>query len=411
MPCMLTSETVNYLVWKYLQEEGLQFAAAALDKETQASRWEKEDAPVGELVKLLLKGQQLASIEETVDRKHRASDLKPAKKPKLEIMNVQPVFIDGLPEGGYVVDTADNGILVGGMESALYYNTESQTTSILDTDNERGTAVAFVNPKLGLVGDSSGVVRLWSLGESPALQAVLKGETLPDMVTQLKVSNSGRLVAYADTRHTVRVWDLETRKMLLEYVGNEAVMDLVWLNGDSSVGVSFHGDFTILTVDAESSNTEPESEKKLEVNGSYACELDSISRTLYVGVEDGIASIAPDHSISTWKAPPGTNTLALLGTYLFSGTTLGRVSLWDLSEGTPPPLVAAANFRSMIYTACADPKLERIAILFPGCVRILNAKTLEVIGQIERDGIQDMSWLGDTLVVVTNKKTELFNSL
>lgn len=62
----LSSDRVNYLVWRYFGEEGLALSAYSLDKEAQTSNLDAEyakEVAEGSLVKLLLKGMQMLELE------------------------------------------------------------------------------------------------------------------------------------------------------------------------------------------------------------------------------------------------------------------------------------------------------------------------------------------------------------
>lgn len=400
------------MVWKYLQEEGLQFAAAALDKETQASRWDTDEAPVGELVKLLLKGQQLASIEETVDRKHRASDLSNVESPVETITGLQPVSLSTPLEGGVAVDSTATSVLLAGFESAQYFSTESQSPAVLDCGDDHPTSAAFVGSELGLIGYTSGALRLWSISESPVLQTILLPESLTAPILLLKLSSSGKLVACTDTKNTLRIWNLETREVVLEHKLSELIEDLVWLGGDLSVAVVSSSRVTVLSINTSESSTDASSADVLEVEHASVAEFNTLSQTLFVGTQLGsISSIALDHSINSWKAhSTQVSALLLLDTKILSASVDGSIAVWDLSTGTPQP-TAVTNISDPVLYASADSQLEKVAVITPHGVRILQTKTLEVVGQVKQDGVQSISWLGNALVVASQTKTEFFNLL
>ncbi|CAN6634475.1 SIR4-interacting protein Sif2p [Trichomonascus vanleenenianus] len=62
----ISSDGLNYLVWRYLQESGFELSAYALDQEARASRVEEELGPkvsMGTLIRLIQKGIELTEFE------------------------------------------------------------------------------------------------------------------------------------------------------------------------------------------------------------------------------------------------------------------------------------------------------------------------------------------------------------
>lgn len=68
----LSSNQLNYLIWRYLQEGGLDVSAYALQDETKVDQYEKrygDKVPLGCLVDLVQKGILYTKVNELVDKK------------------------------------------------------------------------------------------------------------------------------------------------------------------------------------------------------------------------------------------------------------------------------------------------------------------------------------------------------
>lgn len=76
----VSSQQLNYLIWRYLQESGFELSTYALQQESRANGLENElgeHIPMGALVSLVQKGIQLSEMEARVKKIDRTKDIKP----------------------------------------------------------------------------------------------------------------------------------------------------------------------------------------------------------------------------------------------------------------------------------------------------------------------------------------------
>ncbi len=79
----ITSEELNYLIWRYLQESGHEVAALAMEEETRVLEFEqrfKEHIPVGSLVHLVQKGILYSESELLVGPEGKLRTLGPEER-------------------------------------------------------------------------------------------------------------------------------------------------------------------------------------------------------------------------------------------------------------------------------------------------------------------------------------------
>ncbi len=69
MVSALTTEELNYLIFRYLEEAGFKHSSFTFSHEAQLSntKIDHEDVPIGLLVKLIQKGLQYTEIEEHLE--------------------------------------------------------------------------------------------------------------------------------------------------------------------------------------------------------------------------------------------------------------------------------------------------------------------------------------------------------
>jgi len=356
----LTSDRVNYLVWKYLQEEGLSLSAYAVNKESQIGNLDPEfrqSVREGELVRLLLRGLELSEIEtQTLSsprEEHKSVEDDVEKgAPKANGLRL----LGGARAGGIASVYSVESLVVVGSENIAVYGKNSNE-DFLDC-GERPTCV--VPEPLGvIVGYSSGSVRQWRLDTHPfVLQSVLIPEIDVSLtpVLFLRRSPGGDKVAVVHKDGLICVWDLVERSMIRSYntnTGHSGVADLAWLGSDLVFAVTQGDSISIYNLDfpdAPPSLLQKRADSKPVVVLTY----DPILQLLAGGSDDGHVSVwssaspLPLRELTAASVPAPITYVQFLGVHLLTGATDGSLRLFDPRQDKNEP-VYSTNLSEPVF--------------------------------------------------------------
>jgi transducin (beta)-like 1 len=223
----IATTEINYLIWRYLQESGLEVSAYALDDESQVHTLDQQYAPhvpLGCLVDLLQKGILYTKMQELVNLERT----EPLKQDELVNMNFN--FFTAMHEIKQTEDTSKREILdtqsqqqqqLQEQEQAKSMKNESTITAVEDTNDafikvikESSTydpsssvsfspkstdTIAFTQSTLGVHAST-----ILNISTSSQLQLPLSAHTLSTLLVEW--SPNGDYVATASENGEVHLW-------------------------------------------------------------------------------------------------------------------------------------------------------------------------------------------------------------
>lgn len=439
------------MIWRYLQEEGLELSGHALDREISASTGKGplvEKYERGDLVRLLLRGLQLTeveleaakAVEESRDEKEQAE--KPMDGVTTEAAAPNAVdsatpSTDGLeptktlPAGSAVsfggdllaVGTKQNDALIiqpSGTELALKYATGASTDA-------HATALAWSPANQAIaVGAFSGSIRLWT-ADGALLKALPSTHAAP--IVSLKYNSDGTLLASVDVTGAVSVWDIAEGvvKYTSERPEGQMLVEVEWI--DELTLASTHPDGAPLGGVAiyKIGETLPTMRFRGHVRAVTILAFDQLSQLLASGGDDYVVNLwhartpTPVRTLNHHRGPitalkwlQGPLGLALDGSkiasMLITGSADGTVCLWDL-DSTPPSLKWEIDFESAVTLAETNSTHSLLAVSGSDFVNIYSISPTEfsLVGKCAFPGALSLAWHDRTLAIATSSTTVLFS--
>lgn len=384
----LSSDRVNYLVWRYFKEEGLALSAYSLDKEAQTSNLDAEyakEVAEGSLVRLLLKGLQMVELENAaghIDSLNQTQLLDSSKEPEgspdsahlsksvgaprhvLTDDPIEPPLAENIPYDTQRLSVVNSGVnckisglervdppqdlkLQGGIDSTFnspsafvvagtdtvtaYISQDTTLREVVLDCNEKPTCVEPLGMSFDganqslLVGYASGVVRQWGLGEQGSvLQSVFSNNRGSTSPILLVKSSPSGLRAAAANVSAVGLVDVWDLQQ------RSLLCQLVVLSSQKKDS-NLVGD--IAWVNSNST-----------VAVSYASGI-AIYR---VPEEPTSESIMPITWLAGHKKPVAHLSFELATQLLASGGDDGRVCLWDAQSTEPIRQLVASQISAPI---------------------------------------------------------------
>ncbi|PRT52990.1 F-box-like/WD repeat-containing protein TBL1XR1-A [Wickerhamiella sorbophila] len=447
----LSSQEVNYLIWRYFQEEGLELSGHALDREISASSGQGalvESYERGDLVRLLLRGLQLTEVELAAAKavEENRNDTEQAEKPMDGITPATTVSeavkppaksTDGLeptktlPAGSAVsfggdllaLGTKDKDALIllpSGTELALKYASRA-------SPDAHATAVAWTpTNEVVAVGTFSGSIRLWT-ADGALLKALPSSHSAP--IVSLKFNPDGSSLASVDVTGGVSIWDIGEgiAKYTSERPEGQMLVEVEWI--DELTLASTHPDGVPLGGVAiyKIGESLPTVRFRGHIRAVTILAFDKLSQLLASGGDDYVVNLwhartpTPVRTLTHHRGPitalnwlPGPLGLALDGSkiasMLITGSADGSVGLWDL-DATPPSLKWEIDFESAVTLVETNSTNNLIAVAGSDSVNIYTISPTEcsLVGKCAYPGALSLAWHDRTLAIATNSTTVLFS--
>lgn len=209
----ITSDRVNYLIWRYLQEEGLALSALALGKEASVAS-ENDDATPRELVGLIQKGLIFSDYEVKTRSEVDPDDTVAMDVDKSLIISTE------LP-GAACCGSVGPMVALGTEELCYILSSESDRKIELNADT-LVTAVGWTNSAKFLVcGTFSGQVRVWDCNGVLHKALSLHRTAISTTVWN---KNSSHLLS-VDCNSVIGVWDMQGT-----LIKTSSGSDVVWID-------------------------------------------------------------------------------------------------------------------------------------------------------------------------------------
>lgn len=455
----LSSRELNYLIWRYLQEEGLELSSHALDREASAAQAKGALVDAysrGDLVKLVIKGLQLSAVEAeaaaavkagnkaastpqpTVSASQAISSETPTAAPVAAAVanpslatqgSIEPVKV--LPSGSAVQFSGDTLALgttdldavlypAGGSEISLKYSAQS-------TPDANVTAIAWApGAQTVAVGSFAGSTRIWT-ADGALLKALPTQNSAP--VVTLKYNRDGSLLASVDVAGTLTVWDVAegVPKHVSEQPDAVMLVEFEWI--DERTFATTHPDGVPLGGVAVYKIGEPLPNVRFRghIRAVSGLAFDQLSQLLASGGDDYVVNLwharspTPVRTLNHHHGPitalkwiPGPLGSALDGTkissMLITASADGTACLWDL-DATPPAAKWELDFNAAITLVEVNDAHTLLAVAGGDSVEIYRISPGEftLVDRCAVSGTRALAWHDSTLAVATNSGTSLFN--
>lgn len=423
MAVRLSSQEVNYLVWKYLQKEGLALSSAALEEEVHASNLKGERFSQSDLVTLLLKGLQLQDLE-SVNPLNKAEF-----EPKADVLTREGNDGYGVTPATTISGSATAVAHLSSETVAIGFSTgktiilegiESTPKLSLEAGATDGQVTVISSGPTLAVGHYSGSIKIWdSLGQ---LMRVLDLHRAP--IICLSWSPDGQLLASADCNNFIAIWNPATGELKRRMsIAPELLTSLEWID-TRTYAVVQASSLAVFKVD----NDVPIVQFLGHSKPISCLSFDKPSQLLASGGEDAVIQIWHARSqtplrtlnihsgpitLMKWVPGPVEESLdaAKISSRLLSAGVDGKIAFWDLNNPSQPLWVIERLNAVMLLEF--SPNYDYFAagtaseLVFFSTV---DMDTPHRLGSCSIRGLQDLSWVG-TLAAVSVEGAALFNKI
>lgn len=239
----ITSEELNYLIWRYLQESGHEVAALAMEEETRVLEFEqrfKEHIPVGSLVHLVQKGILYSESELLVGPEGKLRTLGPEEREnyKRNFTLVQALEVDKqrypelVSKGRFELENDVEAKLLAEKEEAGASGAGAGASGPGGSGTTSGNGSSFIKTLSGrltvpesfvcewspvqedavALGGSNATAKIakvvdWALQDSVELVHPIRGQAGSTEVISLWWSHDGELVLTGTRQGELRLWN------------------------------------------------------------------------------------------------------------------------------------------------------------------------------------------------------------
>lgn len=443
----ISSTELNYLVWRYLQEEGLALSSLAFDKEVCASSLDEKlgsQIKKRDLVQLVLKGLQLRDLETCSAGKSINPFIKssedsqnlPSSAPMddsnttVKSIVTSAGRVENAPwlvpkeslEGATAVSFFDEVLAIGTPTEDTRLHQGNATTALKYAKAGKDAHVTSLSwhpsGSILAVGSYAGNIRVWTA--SGALQHVLTFHRAP--VVELRWNPDGTFLAATDCLNCVSLWDTESGELRQEVSSSDlGLLDVVWIDNRTYV-VAQQTEIAVRRV----SDVIPHVRFRGHTRPISCVSFDAASQLLASGSDDYAVNIWHARSIVPlrtlqqhlapitnlcWLTSPVNQSLdpTVVSSLLISGSSDNTVICWDINKAQPK-WVQKVKGSVLLLALSSDCQLLAVGAEQLEVYKITSESSPVLVGVWSPPaGLQSLSWHDHTLAVATSAMTAVFS--